>query len=231
LPVRVEFDSGFVPGFAERFRPHQNHRHCDVHAARFNAVDDIEWLAGGEHFLGDRPDRTLEIELDGRRSPGNAVYCGVARVGDLATGSLHDGIDQGLGVDVEDANRRLAGLRRHEARLDRKRPHRDQHVAAVGLGVDDPLVDLHLGKEVIHVRLGLLRLADDRHFARDRVRAADAIHLDLVRRSHHGEQHGVARGSVGGQVGGQKKRATRRSAAHHDTRDLGLHVDISNETH
>ena len=50
-PVRVELDGGLVAGLAERFGAHQDHGHRDVHATHVDAVDNIERLAGGQHFL------------------------------------------------------------------------------------------------------------------------------------------------------------------------------------
>ena len=115
----------------------------------------------------------------------------------------------------------------NQAALDRKRRDRRQDVAAVLLRRHLGLVDPDLAEQVVDVDARPRGARDDRHLARERVGAADAVDLPLVGRAHHREQDAVACGDVVGQIAGEEVGALRGPAAHHETGNRGLHLSQS----
>src|SRR5262245_2099017 len=164
--IGIEFIGGFITGFAERVRMHLDYRHRDIDAADFDAVDHVQRFAGRQQLSGDRADGALEIDAHGRGRAGHAVDGGLAFVHHFAAGGLHNCFYYRLRIDVENAHRRLALLRRNQSGIDGEWPDGDQHVAAIGFGVDALLVDFDLREQIIHVHAGTLRFADHRHLAR-----------------------------------------------------------------
>jgi hypothetical protein len=63
------------------------------------------------------------------------------------------------------------------------------------------------------------RRPDDGGLAGERVAAADPVDLQLVPRTHGGDQHGIAQPRLGRQIGAEEEGRTRGSAAHEHTRN------------
>ena len=122
-----------------------------------------------------------------------------------------------------DAHDGLALLGWDHPVLDGERSDAREHVAAVGRHVHGCLVDDDLREEVVNVAVDARWRADNRHLARERVRAADAVDLTHVGRAHRREQDAVPQGRVGGQVRGQEVRPFGGAAPHQNAWDLGLH--------
>src|SRR5882672_9787491 len=175
----------------------------------------------GSSFPVTAPSASRKVSLIG-----DAVDARITRILDLPSGSLYHCFDQRLSIDVVDAHGRGGILRANQAGLDRERADAREHVAAVGLGIDERLGDRDLREQVIHVGTLALRAADDRDLARQGIRSPDAVDLQRMRGAHDAEQDGVAPTGIHRQVRREEVRAPRSAAAHKHTRYLALHVQV-----
>ena len=80
----------------------------------------------------------------------------------------------------------------HQAALNRERPDGGENIAAVLSIIDHGAIDVNLSKQVIDVSVWSRGAADNRHFAGQRIGAADAVNLSGVRRAHRRQQHRIA---------------------------------------
>ena len=79
------------------------------------------------------------------------------------------------------------------------------------------LADADLRKQVVHVAVRLAGARDDGDLAGERAAAADAVHLQQIRRADRADQGRVALGLVGRQPVAQEERAARSAGTHQDT--------------
>ncbi len=138
-----------------------HHRHGAVDQRDGHVVDDLQGRSGRKEPAGLGADRLGKGQVDRRRSSRHAVDRDVALVANPAARRLDHGLDDLAGIDVVNPNLGFRPVRRHEPRLDRERPYRRQHVAAVRRGVDEPLLDLHLSEKIVDVGTFPRRGSDD----------------------------------------------------------------------
>jgi hypothetical protein len=129
-------------------------------------------------------------------------------------------------VDHVDAHGRHAPGHRNESVLDCPRTDTGKQVAAVLAVTDLGLVDGDLQEQVVDVRIGALRAADDRDLAGERMRASDAVDLPFIRRAHRREQHAIAQRWVGRQVPGVEVQTLRCARAHEGAGDARQHEGV-----
>jgi hypothetical protein len=98
-----------------------------------------------------------------------------------------------------------------------------QHIAAVGGGIDECVLDGHLGEQKFQIDARGPAATHHPDLAGQGIGAAHAVDLARVGRAHHREQDRVALGHVRGQIVLEKERASRGSAAHEKTGDGSLH--------
>ena len=93
---------------------------------------------------------------------------------------LDDGLDSAPGIDIEDADPGLVGVRCHQAAFDGEWADTGQHVPAGGRRIDDGLVEPHLRKAIVDIDTRPLRRTDHRHLARHRGGASEPVDLTRV---------------------------------------------------
>ncbi|MNT35325.1 hypothetical protein D3C72_1713490 [compost metagenome] len=169
-----------------------HHRHGHVDAGHRHPVEHIQGVAGGEKLAGLAAGRIEEGQLHRGRAARHAIDDRVALVADFAVGRQHVGGDEGASVEVANAHPGGVAGCLDQALLDSKRADGAEHVAAVGRRVDPTLGHHDLDEQVIDVRLGMQRRADDRDLAGLRAAAADAVNLQFVTGAHHREQQLIA---------------------------------------
>jgi hypothetical protein len=153
------------------------------------------------------------------------VAGGNIAVRDYRTAAVPRPFRASTGSGTSGANGRPLRLGGHETRLDRKRSHAGQHVAAVRRRIDAPFADNHLHEQIIDVGVGGRRAAHDRYFARQWMRAAGAVDLPTVG-AHRSHEHAIARRGIGRQVARQKIQPFRAAASHQVTRYRRLHGSV-----
>ena len=215
--VGIQLGRRFPAGHAQVGGAHDHQRHRRVDAAHLDPVDQVDALPGREDRAGHRAPGVQEVQPDGGGGAGHAVDMGLALIGDAPLRRQHGHVDARPGVDVEDADRGLAILRGDQALLDGEGRHAREHVAAVGPGVHRTLADADLREQVVHVAVRLAGARDDGDLAGERAAAADAVHLQQIRRADRADQGRVALGLVGRQPVSQEERAARSAGTHQDT--------------
>ena len=78
---------------------------------------------------------------------------------------------------------------------------------------------IHLREQIIDIGAGHVRGADNGHLARQRMAAADTIHLQLVTGTHDLDENLIALRRIGRKIGGQEVGTARCAAAHQNARD------------
>ncbi|CAH0280072.1 hypothetical protein SRABI112_03891 [Pseudomonas mediterranea] len=217
--IGIQLGGAFVAALAELTRFDDDHGHGHVDAGHHNAVDHVLRLTGGKQFARLAACRIQERQFHRRGSARYAIDGGVTLIADLAPRGLHLGHDKCTGIEVANAHRGTVTGRLDQPLLDGERADGAEHIAAVGRGVDPTLGDHDLDEQVIDIRLGVQRWADDCHFAGLRAAAADTVDLQLVARSHQIEQQLVTFHDGGRQIPSEKHRAFGGTTAHEHTRN------------
>ena len=73
-------------------------------------------------------------------------------------------------------------------------------------------VHRHLQEQVVHIAAGVSRRADDRHFAGQWMRTAQAVYLARIGRTHGGEQHPITLSDTVREIGGKEIQTLGRTA-------------------
>ena len=223
--VGVQFGRCLVAAQAQVGGAHQHHHLRCVDAGDLETLDGVDALTCGKDLPGDRAPGVQKVHQHRCGRALHAVDAHIAVVVHLAARCAHLYIDAGAGVHVVDPHR--GGLAfavcRDQPLLDGEGPHTGQHVAAVGAGVHAGLLHADLGKQVVHIAVGLRGARDDGDLAGQRVAAAQAVDLQLVRRSQGCNQRAVAGLRVARQPVGQEERPPGSAATHQNARNVGAH--------
>ncbi len=171
----------------------QHHRHGVIDQRDVDALNRFAALSCRKQRAGLAASRIAKAQADRRGGAIHAVDGRIAFIFDKAARRLDDSFHKARRVAVEDADFRLPVFRAHKAGLDGERSDSGKHVSAIGSGVDDRLVDGDLRKQVFDVCVRPVGFGDNGDLARQRIGAADPVHLQLMRRTHHRKQKLVAR--------------------------------------
>ena len=223
--VGVQFGRCLVAAQAQVGGAHQHHHLRCVDAGDLETLDGVDALTCGKDLPGDRAPGVQKVHQHRCGRALHAVDAHIAVVVHLAARRAHLHVDAGAGVDVVDPHG--GGLAfavcRDQPLLDGEGPHTGQHVAAVGAGVHAGLLHADLGKQVVHIAVGLRGARDDGDLAGQRVAAAQAVDLQLVRRTQGCNQRAVAGLRVARQPVGQEERPPGSAATHQNARNVGAH--------
>ena len=223
--IGVQLGRRLVAAQAQVGGAHQHHHLSCVDAGDLQALDGVDALAGGKDLPGDGTPGVQKVHQHGGCRALHAVDAHIAVVVHLAARRAHLHVDAGAGVDVVDPHG--GGLAfavcRDQPLLDSKGPHTGQHVAAVGPGVHTGFLHADLGKQVVHIAIGLRRAGNDGDLAGQRVAAAQAVDLQLMGRSQGCNQRAVAGFGVARQPVGQEERPPGSAATHQNARNVGAH--------
>lgn len=144
--------------------------HGDLVALAVVGHDGVNNVIGRKELAGDAADAVGEVKLDRGAESGNTVDMEVAVNSGLAVTNLDLGVDDGVGVDLMDADGGVGLNSLDNAVVYRKGCNAGGDVAAVGLVVDLWLDEADLTEGIIDVRIFSAGRADYRKLAGEDVR-------------------------------------------------------------
>ena len=159
---------------------HDYHRHSHINTTNRHPINFFLNNPGRQQRPALGSHHLTKAEPHRRPSPRHPVYTLISFIRHSPSRRLDDGVDSTPGVDIEDPNPGLVGIRRHQPKFNGKRPNPCQHVPAGRRRIDDGLVEPNLRKPIVDIDTRPLRRTDHRHLARHRGGASEPVDLTRV---------------------------------------------------
>ena len=173
-----------------------HHRHAIIDQGHINACHPIDRPTGRQQSAADRPFRINKINGNRRTGARHTVNAGLPRLLHPPLRGFNHQIGQRAGIDRPHAHFGHGVLGFDQTALNRKGADTGENIAAIGGRIDQRLVHAHLTKQIVNIHPCHCRFGNDRHFAGQRMRPADPIHLTRIGRSHHRQQHRIAQSRI-----------------------------------
>ena len=139
-------------------------------------------------------DRAFGIQkINGNRGgkTGHAVNPRRSGLVDHAVGGLDQQIGHRTGIDGAHPHPCMRIRRFDQAARNGKRADTGENIAAIGRSIDQRTIHRDLAEQIIDINPRLARARDHRHFAGQRMRAADPVDLTRIGRTHDRQQDGA----------------------------------------
>ena len=227
LMIGVQLIARLMAGAPQGGGLDDHHRHAVVDQRRLDARDLVDEAACRQKSAANGALGVEEIDDDRRGGARRAVDPRAAGIIHPAARRLHREFGDRAGVQGAHLDPGQRTRRRDQTALDGEGRDAGEDIAAIGRDIDHRPVEQDLAEEEIDIDPGLIGHRDDRHFAGQRMGAAEAIDLTRVRRAHHRQDDGIPRRRIARQIVGEEISAFRCAAAHQRASHALLHDRVS----